>query len=96
MDIQELENAVALLIEEMEGDFGDSHEIYMRLQQTLASMRAMGMPLPDDLVRMEKELSAEFEADAKRADPGRRRGKPANSTGRVRQRGTTKTPRRTC
>lgn len=65
MDIQELENAVALLIEEMEGDFGDSHEIYLRIQQTLASMRAMGMPLPDDLVQMEQKLAAEFQEDAK-------------------------------
>jgi len=31
MDIQELENALALLIEDMEGDFGDSHEIYMQI-----------------------------------------------------------------
>ncbi|NQU72739.1 MAG: hypothetical protein HQ514_19480 [Rhodospirillales bacterium] len=65
MDIQELENAVALLIEDMNGDLGDSHEIYLRLQQTLAGMRAMGMPLPEDLVQMEQELGAEFESDAK-------------------------------
>jgi hypothetical protein len=64
MDEQELENAVALLIEEMEGDQGDSHEIYLRLQQLLAGMRAMGMPLPEDLVRMEAELGKEFESDA--------------------------------
>ena len=65
MDIQELENAVALLIEDMEGDLGDSREIYLRLQQTLAGMRAMGMPLPDDLVQMERKLGEEFRADAK-------------------------------
>ena len=65
MDIQELENAVALLIEDMEGDFGDSHEIYLRLQLTLASMRAMGMPLPEDLVRMERKLGEEFREDAR-------------------------------
>ncbi len=65
MDIQQLENAVALLIEDMEGNFGDSHEFYLRLQQTLAGMRAMGMPLPEDLVQMEQKLAAEFEADAK-------------------------------
>ena len=65
MDIQELENAVALLIEDMEGDLGDSHEIYLRLQQSLAGMRAMGMPLPDDLVQMERKLGEEFRADAK-------------------------------
>lgn len=65
MDEQELEAAVSLLIEDMEGEQGDAHEIYMRLRQILSSMRAMGMPLPDDLVRMEQEMSAEFESESK-------------------------------
>ncbi len=69
MDLRELYNAVALLLDDIEGDLGDSHEIHLRLQQTLASMRAMGMPLPNDLVQMEKELGAEFEADAKKNRP---------------------------
>lgn len=65
LDKQEIEAAVLELLEEMEGEPGDAHEIYMKLRQTLDGMRAMGMPLPDDLVRMEKELSAEFAADTK-------------------------------
>lgn len=65
MKEQELEAALSLLIEEMEGEQGGGHEIHLRLRQTLAAMRAMGMPLPDDLVRMEREMSAEFEAEAK-------------------------------
>lgn len=62
---QELEAAIALLIEEMEGDQGDAHEIYLRLRQLLDQMRATGMPLPDDLVKLERDLSAEFAAEAK-------------------------------
>ena len=61
MDRREIEAAVLELLEEMEGDLGDAHEIYSRLRQTLDSMRAMGMPLPEDLARMEKELSVEFQ-----------------------------------
>ena len=61
-DKQEIEAAVLELLEEMEGELGDAHEIYMKLRQTLDGMRAMGMPLPDDLVRMEKDLSAEFDS----------------------------------
>ena len=64
MSEREVEAAVALLIEEMEGDQGDAHEIYLRLRQLLDQMRAMGMPLPDDLVKLEHDLSAEFEQDA--------------------------------
>jgi len=65
LDKQEIEAAVLELLEEMQGNVGDAHEIYMKLRQTLDSMRAVGMPLPEDLVRMEEELSAEFDADSK-------------------------------
>lgn len=61
----EFEAAIGELIEEMEGDQGDAHEIYMRLRQLLDQMRATGMPLPDDLVRLEESLSREFERDAR-------------------------------
>lgn len=64
MSEREIEAAVGLLIEEMEGEQGDAHEIYLRLRQLLDQMRAMGMPLPDDLVKLEQDLSTEFVADA--------------------------------
>lgn len=65
MDKQDLNAGLSLLIDEMEGDQGDSHEFLMRLRQMLDTMRAEGLPLPEDLVKMEATLSAEFEADAK-------------------------------
>ena len=65
LDKQEIEAAILELLEEMQGEPGDAHEIFLKLRQTLDSMRAMGMPLPDDLVRMEKELAAEFQSDLK-------------------------------
>ena len=65
MDRNEIEAAVSLLLDDMEGEWGDRHEIFLRVQQLLEQMRAMGMPLPQDLVRMEEELSAEFLADKK-------------------------------
>ena len=52
MDREELEAALAVLLEQMEGDQGDSHEVYLRLVQILDAMRATGMPLPEDLVAM--------------------------------------------
>ncbi len=67
--LQEMEAAVLELMTEMEGDLGDAHEFYMRLRQTIDGMKAMGMPIPDDLARMEEELSAEFAADAKAGEP---------------------------
>ena len=63
--VQEIEAAILELMGEMEGELGDAHEFYMRLRQTIDSMEAMGMPVPDDLARLEAELSAEFQSDAK-------------------------------
>jgi hypothetical protein len=64
MDEQELDAALSLLLEEMEGDLGDAHEIYLRLRQILDGMRATGMPVPEDLALLERDLGAEFAEEA--------------------------------
>ena len=51
----------------MEGDQGDRHEIYLRIREKLEALKAMGMPLPEDLVRLEESLEAEFAADLKKS-----------------------------
>jgi rhodanese-related sulfurtransferase len=63
LSVQEIEATILELLEEMQGDQGDTHEYFLKLRQTLDSIRAMGMPLPDDLVLLEKELSNEFEVE---------------------------------
>ncbi len=60
----ELVAAASLLVDEMEGEQGDRHEIWLRLQTILQQIRATGMPVPDDLVRMEQELEKEFGLEA--------------------------------
>ena len=60
MNEQELEVALSLLLEDMEDQGTDSHEIFVRLGQLFNSMRALGMPPPEDLVRLHDELAEEF------------------------------------
>jgi hypothetical protein len=60
MNEQELEVALSLLLEDMEDQGTDSHEIFIRLDQLFNSMRALGMPLPEDLVRLHDELAKGF------------------------------------
>lgn len=60
----ELTAAASLLIDEMEGELGDRHEIWLRLQTILQQIRATGMPVPDDLLRMEQALDEEFNLEA--------------------------------
>ncbi|MBT3558505.1 MAG: hypothetical protein HN644_12880 [Rhodospirillales bacterium] len=56
---------LSLLMTEMQGDQGEAHEILMRLKQMIATMRAEGLPVPQDFKDLEAGLDAEFEADAK-------------------------------
>lgn len=64
MTIDDLNTEISYLMEQMEGEIGDSHEIFFRLKQILDTMRAEGMPVPENLARLEAELDARFTADA--------------------------------
>ncbi len=56
----ELSAAISMFIDDMEGEQGDRHEIWLRLQTLMQQLRATGMPVPDDLKRMKAALEAEF------------------------------------
>lgn len=58
MDLEDLEAEISIIIDEMEGPQGDYHEIYLRVRQILQQLQSLGMPPPDDLVRLEKQLEA--------------------------------------
>ena len=52
-----------LLTRTMQDEAADDYELYMQIMQRLNELKAFGMPLPDDLVRLEHHLEADFEAD---------------------------------
>jgi hypothetical protein len=64
MDSKDLEAEISLLLDEMEGEQGDSHEIYLRVRQLLSNLQAVGMPAPEDLVRLAKVLEESFKDEA--------------------------------
>ena len=51
---------ISLLLEEMVNQPEDQHEIQERLREKFKELRAMGMPLPADLVELEKRLDDDF------------------------------------
>ena len=61
-DVEEIKAPIALLIEEMVNQPEDQHEIQEQLREKLREMRAMGLPLPADLVALEKRLDDDFYA----------------------------------
>ena len=65
MDLSELEAELNLLLTQMENLPEDRHEFYMQLREKLAEIRAFGMPVPQDLLRLESELEKEFASELK-------------------------------
>jgi hypothetical protein len=60
MAFDDLEAELSLLINQMDTQPQDPHELYLRIFEKLNEFKALGLPLPDDLVRVEKELGAYF------------------------------------
>jgi hypothetical protein len=63
MDATELIAAINLLVEQMDHEADDLHEVHLKLREHLDQLRAMGMPLPDDLVELERRLATDVEGD---------------------------------
>jgi hypothetical protein len=60
MAFENLLAKISLLVTQMENQPEDKHELYQQLRERLNEIRSTGMPVPDDLVRLEEELEAEF------------------------------------
>ena len=60
MAFEEIKARIALLLEGMVEQPEDVHELHERIREELNELRAMGMPLPDDLVALEKRLDDGF------------------------------------
>jgi hypothetical protein len=63
MAFEALKAEVGLLLTQMQNEPEDRHELYFQIMERLNKMKAVGMPLPEDLVRLEAALEAEFAAD---------------------------------
>jgi hypothetical protein len=63
MAFDQIKLEISKLLTEMQNQPEDKHEIYLSLVEKLNQLRATGMPLPEDLVNLEKELEAEFTRD---------------------------------
>jgi hypothetical protein len=63
MAFEDLKAEIALLINQMENQPEDRHELYLQIRERLNEMRAFGMPLPEDLVKFEEQLEAQFKAE---------------------------------
>jgi hypothetical protein len=62
MALEQIKAQISLLLEAMVNQPEDQHEVHEQLRERLNELRAMGMPLPSDLVELERRLDADFHA----------------------------------
>lgn len=62
MAFEAIKAEIRALLEESVDEPQDSHELHQQLIEKLNEIRATGMPLPDDLVELERRLTASFDA----------------------------------
>lgn len=60
MALEQLQAQIAVLLQGLEDNPEDAHELHRQLRQHLEQFKAMGLPLPADLVQLEKRLEKEF------------------------------------
>jgi hypothetical protein len=65
MAFDDVKAELGILLTQMQNEPEDRHELYLQLMEKLNELKAFGMPLPQDLVEMEKALEAEFTAEKK-------------------------------
>ncbi|MFO1089644.1 MAG: hypothetical protein U1E46_08695 [Hyphomicrobiales bacterium] len=65
MAFEELKAQIATLLEGLEDQPEDPRELYEMIREKLEQLKAMGLPLPADLVELEKRLEADFETPEK-------------------------------
>lgn len=60
MSFENIKAEIALLLEQMTNQPHDKHELAEQVREMLNGLKAEGMPLPQDLVELEKQLEDEF------------------------------------
>ena len=62
MAFEAIKAEIRALLEDSIEEPEDMHELHMQLLEKLSELKASGMPLPQDLVDLEKQLTASFDA----------------------------------
>jgi hypothetical protein len=90
MAFEQLRAEIEQLVQQMENEPEDIHELHARIRSKLNELKATGMPLPDDLVALEKRLDREERRPSAQVSETEER-RPAR-TGRARPAKTARRP----
>lgn len=62
MAFEDFRVRIAMLLDEIAKNPDDSHQLQESLREKLMEMRALGLPLPEDLVDLEQYLEDDLES----------------------------------
>jgi hypothetical protein len=65
MSFEDLQAQIAYLVNQMENQPQDLHELHEQIHEKLNELKAYGMPLPKDLVDLDNKLEAYFAQNVK-------------------------------
>ncbi len=68
MPLEEFRIQIAMLMDAISSQPEDMHEVQETLREKLMEMQALGLPLPDDLVDLEKYLESYPDSDVDEQD----------------------------
>ena len=60
MAFEDIKAQIAMLLSDTQDHPDGLHEVYQKVKQELNDMRAFGMPLPEDLVELDRALDERF------------------------------------
>lgn len=56
MERADIEMAIQMLLDEAEGEFNDTYALHHRVLETIHTLEAEGMPVPEDLIALKRDL----------------------------------------
>lgn len=62
MAFEDIKAEIALLFEQMVNQPQDAYEIRETVREKLNELKAAGLPLPEDLVELEKRIEQDFDS----------------------------------
>jgi len=65
MAFETLKAEILMLWNDMEGQTKDRREVAFQIQEKIGELRAMGMPVPQDLLEVEQAIEQEYGRPAK-------------------------------
>ena len=63
MAFERLKTEIGILLTQMQNEPEDAHELALQIHAKLQELKALGLPLPDDLVALDQALLAESQRE---------------------------------